>query len=436
MLFGTHMRSPREQPTVSGSAGPVWTNVAVTASGQSAVSGHAAVAPALQAFSYDLDGNLTQDGLWSYTWDGENRLVAVESVWGVAEEGRRRLEFRYDAQGRRVEKVVYAWDPQQWNYIAQSTNRFVYEGWNLVAVLDQNNTPLLSFVWGTDLSGTTQGAGGVGGLLSVTAHSGPDAGTYFYRYDGNGNVMALVSAGDGSVAARYEYGPFGELLRATGPMAKANPFRFSTKYQDDETGLLYYGYRYYDPNTGRWLNRDPLASQPLEVTFRLRNGTLKTQEIPGELIVGPNLYQFVGNNSIQFVDPYGLDYGDWWDPRTWFNSGFTESWSDQAGSIWNTWGDMFSGNWGNIGNNYDDSTLGQAEAAGPGVHTATKVCLGTATAATAAATTVIGLEAAGVIETTPQANNVIRVISKPLQRGIRLDKPHHGKWYHWHYWKW
>jgi RHS repeat-associated protein len=276
----------------------------------------------------------------------------------------------------------------------------------------------------------------VGGLLSVTAHSGPDAGTYFYRYDGNGNVMALVSAGDGSVAARYEYGPFGELLRATGPMAKANPFRFSTKYQDDETGLLYYGYRYYDPNTGRWLNRDPLASQPLEVTFRLRNGTLKTQEIPGELIVGPNLYQFVGNNSIQFVDPYGLDYGDWWDPRTWFNSGFTESWSDQAGSIWNTWGDMFSGNWGNIGNNYDDSTLGQAEAAGPGVHTATKVCLGTATAATAAATTVIGLEAAGVIETTPQANNVIRVISKPLQRGIRLDKPHHGKWYHWHYWKW
>src|SRR5208283_3739186 len=50
-------------------------------------------------------------------------------------------------------------------------------------------------------------------------------------------------------------GPFGEVIRATGPMAKANPFRFSTKYQDDETDLLYYGYRYYNPAMGRWLSR-------------------------------------------------------------------------------------------------------------------------------------------------------------------------------------
>ena len=48
--------------------------------------------------------------------------------------------------------------------------------------------------------------------------------------------------GDGAISAQYVYGPFGEVLRATGPMAKVNPFRFSTKYQDDETDLLYYGY--------------------------------------------------------------------------------------------------------------------------------------------------------------------------------------------------
>jgi RHS repeat-associated protein len=53
-------------------------------------------------------------------------------------------------------------------------------------------------------------------------------------------------------------GPFGETIRATGPMAKANPFRFSTKYQDDETDLLYYGYRYYNASTGRWLSRDAM----------------------------------------------------------------------------------------------------------------------------------------------------------------------------------
>jgi RHS repeat-associated protein len=68
------------------------------------------------------------------------------------------------------------------------------------------------------------------------------------------------------VLAQYEYGPFGELLRATGPMAKANPFRFSTKYQDDETDLVYYGRRYLNTSTGRWLsrvrNRDESLSSP------------------------------------------------------------------------------------------------------------------------------------------------------------------------------
>jgi RHS repeat-associated protein len=53
-------------------------------------------------------------------------------------------------------------------------------------------------------------------------------------------------------------GPFGELIRTTGPMAKGSPFRFSTKYQDDETDLLYYGYRFYNVSTGRWVSRDPM----------------------------------------------------------------------------------------------------------------------------------------------------------------------------------
>jgi RHS repeat-associated protein len=53
-------------------------------------------------------------------------------------------------------------------------------------------------------------------------------------------------------------GPFAEVLRSTGPMANVNPFRFSTKYQDEETGLLYYGFRYL--GDGRWLSRDPLLA--------------------------------------------------------------------------------------------------------------------------------------------------------------------------------
>jgi RHS repeat-associated protein len=90
-------------------------------------------------------------------------------------------------------------------------------------------------------------------------------------------------------------GPFGEVIRATGPMAKANPFRFSTKYQDDETDLLYYDYRYYNASTGRWLSRDPIGE-------------------PG----GVNLCCMVGNNPVTRFDAQGLtDWGDvipgWWD---------------------------------------------------------------------------------------------------------------------------
>jgi len=136
-------------------------------------------------------------------------------------------------------------------------------------------------------------------LLWMTVPSGGNAGKYFYAYDGNGNVMALVSAADGSVAARYEYGPFGELIRATGPMAKTNPFRFSTRYQDEETGLVYYGHRYYDASTGRWLSRDPINE-----------------------LGGLNLYGMVGNSPNGYVDYLGLwQLGPFWfgKPPTWID---------------------------------------------------------------------------------------------------------------------
>jgi len=172
------------------------------------------------------------------------------------------------------------------NYVVQNSNTFVYDGWNLVAIRDTNGVLYESFHWGLDLSGSEQGAGGAGGLISMTVHSGPQAGTYFYCHDGNGNVIGLIRASDSAVVARYEYEPFGKLLRASGPMAFVNPFLFSTKFYDWETGLYYYGYRYYNPSTGRWPSRDPL-----------------------EEYAGFNIYQFAENNPISVIDIFGM--GTW-----------------------------------------------------------------------------------------------------------------------------
>jgi RHS repeat-associated protein len=243
-----------------------------------------------QTLTYDLDGNLSFDGIWTYQWDCENRLAAMSmtNVAGVANSNRLRLEFAYDYQGRRGSKTVKSWNGG--TFTNAVTTRFVYDlsaegagGWNLVASLDPQSSLLQAFLWGQDVSGTEDGAGGIGGLVAVCETSGGQiSNCHFAAYDGNGNVTALVRASDSLPSALYEYSPYGETLRLTGPMAKTNPFRFSSKFADPESGLEYYGFRYYDPVLGRWASRDPIAEQG-----------------------GPNLYAFVSNSPVDAVDPFG-----------------------------------------------------------------------------------------------------------------------------------
>jgi RHS repeat-associated protein len=168
--------------------------------------------------------------------------------------------------------------------VEQTDTVFLYDGWNLMGELDANasNNKLRTYVWGLDLSGSNQGAGGVGGLLKVTDYT---SGTthHFVTYDGNGNVAASIDGSTGTATARYEYGPFGEVIRATGPMAKLNPFRFSTDYYDGESDIVMYPRRPYSPSAGRFLTRDPIGE----------NG-------------GINLYSLVANNPVNDNDPMGL----------------------------------------------------------------------------------------------------------------------------------
>ncbi|MDR3560083.1 MAG: RHS repeat-associated core domain-containing protein [Negativicutes bacterium] len=258
-------------PFSNNTTAPAWVGVTV-ASGGSGSTGNVYLAETPEHFSYDADGNLTNDGRWSYTWDAENRLTGMAANTAVGPQYQ--IAFAYDAKGRRIQKTVT-------NGSSVNTVDLLYDGWNLLAELQANHTLVRSYVWGNDLSGSIQGAGGVGGLLEVS-YSGGSVTNCFAAFDGNGNVAALVKTTDGTSVANYEYGPFGEVIRSTGPMAKVNPMRFSTKYQDDESDLFYYGYRYYKPSAGTWLSRDPYTESG-----------------------GINLYSYVNNAPTISIDPLG-----------------------------------------------------------------------------------------------------------------------------------
>jgi len=191
---------------------------------------------------YDLDGNLLTNGIWSFAWDGENRLV------GVSSNGAAIAVYKYDYMGRRYVKTANG-----------MTNSFIYDGWAMIR--ESDGATANTFVYGLDLSGTLQGDGSIGGILSgqLNNPATSKSATEFYMYDGNGNVVDLVSEDADAIVAHYEYSPFGEIVEATGPLAFVNPWRFSTKYTDDENGLVYYGLRFYNSQTGRWLSRDPIG---------------------------------------------------------------------------------------------------------------------------------------------------------------------------------
>jgi hypothetical protein len=151
------------------------------------VTGNEYVAKTPEVYSYDLDGNLTQDGRWNYTWDAENRLVRMIAV--TANGPQQRIDFTYDSMGRRIRKQV-------WNNIAGTGTpaidiRFLYESSNLIAELDalNSNANIRTFLWGVDMTDTRYRGGGSGGLLGVKNSSGI---IQFTAFDGRGNVIRLI----------------------------------------------------------------------------------------------------------------------------------------------------------------------------------------------------------------------------------------------------
>ncbi len=255
------------------------------------VAGNTWVPPVNESFSYDADGNRESSSLWNYGWDGRNMLVsATTKNYDTSPEGWR-VTCDYDAEGRRFKKtIIHKTTRGEQVKETQENVTFIWDGWNLIYERHANQFGTKTFdrkyVWGEDLGGGTggaSGAGGAGGLLLIRETRGQAAPVDYYPlYDGSGHVVGLTDSA-GTLVAQYTYGPFGELISASGPMADANPIRYATKYYDKETGLYYFGRRYYDPATGQWLNREPLGEDE-----------------------SLNLYAYCHNDPINRVDVLGL----------------------------------------------------------------------------------------------------------------------------------
>ena len=245
---------------------------------------------ATTAYTHDLNGNMQGDGPWTYTWNDENRMVSAEESPNVGGGSSRRLLFSYDGQGRRRTKRSHTWDPQTETWVLNTETTYTWDNWLIIREVTTDHTVApattqsRTHTRALDLSGSLEGAGGIGGLLSVSVSSPTTPDTRhstLFLYDGNGNVTDLVDPITADPVAHYEYSPFGRTLIASGPLAEANPYRFSTKEQD-ATGLLYYGYRCYSPELGRWLARDP-SERPWDSRIRAfaRNNAVDGHDVLG-----------------------------------------------------------------------------------------------------------------------------------------------------------
>lgn len=201
-------------------------------------------------FTYDENGNLTGDGVRSYTWNARNQLTALSGPVSGS--------FAYDGFGRRRTKTV-----------GGTTTGFLYDGLNPVQEL-------------------------AGGLPAASLVTGLGIDEYFTRTDGTGARHFLADAlgstvalgdGSGAVQTEYSYEPYGGLT--TSGAASGNAFTFTGR-EADGTGLFFYRARYYHPRLQRFVSEDPIG-----------------------LAAGANVYSYVLNQPTRYTDPLGLKPSPW-----------------------------------------------------------------------------------------------------------------------------
>jgi len=237
-------------------------------------------AGSLTDLAYDDLGNLIEatddDGLWRYVYDWSNRLIEVHRRDSQVGYWQLHASYYYDAVNRRVEKSVGSINPVSTWYLCLGSQ--VVEERAGISLLISD--VLRSFVYG-------QSADDVIAMVDET--SGASGAFYYYLLDRIGSVVGLLSD-SGSVLEKYDYSEFGSMtIRDSGGVIRhggsqyGNPYGYTGRRYDAETGLWYYRNRMYDSRMGRFLQRDPAG-----------------------YVDGVNLYAYVSNSPLVFNDPSGL----------------------------------------------------------------------------------------------------------------------------------
>lgn len=207
-----------------------------------------------KTFSYDYFGNTTTDGEWTYSWNSKNELVQMSKAGTV-------VSFGYDVFGRRVSKTAVVSG-------VTTTHQYVYDKEDIV----------LEYVNGVLTSHFVHGPG-IDEPLALVRSGGTGAGNYFYHADGLGSVLKLTDSAQ-NVVQSYSYDSFGEVT-AVGSIEQ--PYAYTGREYDPETGKYYYRLRYYDADSGRFLSRDPMSFAA------------------GDAV----LTNYVGGNPVNYIDPSG-----------------------------------------------------------------------------------------------------------------------------------
>ena len=224
-------------------------------------------------YIYDVNGNLVEtknpsSGQIHYSYDALNRLVAA------IQDKNFYVQFTYDPFHRRMNKISYKWDQKTDEWVLDRNYRYLYDGNNEIGVVDETGKIVELRVLGT----------GLGAEIGAAIAYELDDRVFAPIHDHRGSVACLIDVESKKPVECYRYNAYGEVkTHFLESHPTNNSWKFSSKRSDSETGLVFFGRRYYNPSLGRWITKDPLGTPE-----------------------GINRYAYALNQPLTRLDLYGL----------------------------------------------------------------------------------------------------------------------------------